>query len=130
MLCPEVQNFSTNQRHRRQDKKGRVGDTDFRNHVKNGVGRLGGVQGVNVVIPTADEDVTANITAVLEDDTDYYCVEDFCPAVLFNKDFQANFIKSGSLNIINKFNSSFVEQRINLQNKYLNLSIFNNTLNT
>ena len=130
MLCPKAQTFRPNQRHRRQDKKGRVGDTDFRNHVRNGVGRLGGVEGVNVIIPTADEDVIANVAAILEDDTDYYCVNDFSPAVLFNKDFQANFVKSGSLNIVNKFSSNYVEQRIHLQNNHLNLSIFNNALNT
>ena len=129
MLCPEVQTFCTNQRHKSQDKNGRVGDTDFRNHVKTGVARLGGVEGVIVIIPDANEDIAANITASLEEDTDFYCVDDFSPAILFNKDFQANFVKSGSLNISNKFSTSFVEQRISLQNKILNLSIFNSNLN-
>ena len=123
MLCPEVQTFCTNQRHKCQDKEGRVGD-------KTGVARLGGVEGVIVIIPDANEDIAANITASLEEDTDFYCVDDFSPAILFNKDFQANFVKSGSLNISNKFSTSFVEQRISLQNKILNLSIFNSNLNT
>ena len=49
MLCPDVDNFRTNQRHRSRVKSGKVGDTSLKEEVAASVARLGAVRGVAVV---------------------------------------------------------------------------------
>ena len=126
MLCPEVNNFSTNQRSRVTVKSGKVGDNTFKTEVKSCLGSIVGVRGVSVIVPHASQEAANKVISTLQDDTEYYVVHDFSPAVLFNKDFLHNFVNSGNLCILNIHNGcQFIEQRLEVHNKTLHLSLFN-----
>jgi len=126
MLCPEVQNFQTNLRHRVTEKNGRIGDSNYKSELRTSITDLGVVTGVVVSVPGTGCDNLRNIINVLQEDTEFYSVSDFSPAVLFNKEFLHNFVQSGSLFMVNKHKNTqcgYVEECIYLSNKNLNLTL-------
>ena len=131
MICPEVDNFSCNTKYHSRVRRGRTGDKDYKQELRSQVERAGPVESVTVTLPSVDNREALNIISnVLQQDTQHYHVLDFTPAILFNKEFQHNFIKSGSLTIINRDTGhSFVEQKISLHQKTLNLSIQSREIN-
>ena len=57
-------------------------------------------------------------------------VRDFCPAVMFSKEFLVNFVNSGTLNILSQNDRGFVVQEsLNFHNKTLNISLFHRNVN-
>ena len=125
MLCPEVNNFQTNQRNRESIKSGKIGDNTFKTGLKSSLGSLGGGRGVSVIVPHASNDATNKLVKTLQDDTEYYVVKDFSPAILFNKDFLHNFVMSGNLCVVKMHNGcQYVEQSLEIHNKTLVLSLF------
>ena len=129
MECPEVRKFSTNEKQSCWVTTGRVGDSDLKQRVKSSLGRLGGITGVTVVLPSEEpegmsgSDTVREVRRMLEEDTEYYSVEDFDPSVLFDKEFLANFVDSGDLVIVTDCQGRYVEEEINFHNQQLSLSL-------
>ena len=129
MECPEVRKFSTNEKQSCSVTTGRVGDSDLKQRVKSSLGRLGGITGVTVVLPCEGRGVmpgsntVRELRSMLEEDTEYYSVEDFDPSVLFDKEFLVNFVDSGELVILTDRSGSYVEEEINFHNHQLSLSL-------
>jgi len=126
MLCPEVENFQTNTRHRATDKSGRIGDLNYKSELRSSIIDLGVITGAVMTVPGTNCDNLKNIKGVLQEDTEYYSMTDFSPAILFNKEFIQNFVLSGSLCIVNKHKNAqcgFVEESIYLSNKILSISL-------
>ena len=120
MLCPDVDNFRTNQRHRSRVKSGKVGDTSLKEEAVASVARLGAVRGVAVVLPSPDPALASSVAALLGRDTQHYAVADFSPGLVFSRDFGTTFLKTGSLHIVTPRDHG---PRVSLNNKVLHLSI-------
>ena len=134
MECPDIHKFLTNKRHRSQVRAGKIGDPVFKDTVRSDLMRLGGVTGLCLVLPPSSEQppdsLASHLTSLLEDDTQYYEVRDFCPAVMFSKEFLVNFVNSGTLNILSQNDRGFVVQEsLNFHNKTLNISLFHRNVN-
>ena len=137
MECPDIHKFLTNTRHRSHVRAGKIGDPDFKEGVRADLGRLGGLTGVRLVLPlTSDQprggadSLTSHLTSVLEEDTQYYEIRDFCPAVMFSKEFLANFVNIGTLSIVSQNDRGFlVQESLSFHNKTLNISLFPNNVN-
>ena len=124
MLCPDVDNFRTNQRHRSRVKSGKVADTSLKEEVVASVARLGAVRGVAVVLPSPDPApdpaLASSVAALLGRDTQHYAVADFSPGLVFSRDFVSNFLCTGSLHIVTPRDHG---PRVSLYNKVLHLTI-------
>ena len=129
MECPEVGRFKTNEKQSCSVQTGRVGDADLKQRIKSSLSRLGGITGVTVVLPCEESGVTVGSETVravrnmLEEDTEYYLVEDFDPSVLFDKEFLVNFVDSGDLTILTDRPGRYVEEEIHFHNHQLSLSL-------
>ena len=129
MECPEVGRFKTNEKQSCSVKTGRVGDADLKETMKSSLRKLGGITGVTVVLPSEEpegmsgSDTVREVRRMLEEDTEYYSVEDFDPSVLFDKEFLANFVDSGDLVIVTDRQGRYVEEEINFHNQELSLSL-------
>merc|ERR1719397_286470 len=61
---------------------------------------------------------------LLEEDTEYYTVEDFDPSVIFTSEFLVNFVRSGELVILSdQQRGPYVQESLSLYNKELQLSL-------
>ena len=134
MECPDIHKFPTNKRHRSQVRAGKIGDPGFKDTVRSDLLRLGGVTGLCLVLPPASEQppdsLASHLASLLEEDTQYYDVRDFCPAVMFSKEFVANFVNTGALSILSQNDRGFVVQEsLNFHNKTLNISLFHKNVN-
>ena len=136
MECPDIHKFLTNKRHRSHVRAGKIGDPGFKDSVRSDLQRLGGVTGLSLVLPLTSEQppgadsLASHLASLLEEDTQYYEVRDFCPAVMFNKEFLANFVNTGTLSILSKNNRGcFVQESLSFHNKTLNISLFPNNIN-
>ena len=111
MECPDIHKFLTNKRHRSHVRAGKIGDPVFKDTVRSDLLRLGGVTGLCLVLPPSSEQppdrLASHLTSLLEDDTSYYEVRDFCPAVMFSKEFLLNFVNTGTLNILSQNDREF-----------------------
>ena len=129
MECPEVRIFKTNERQSSSVKTGRVGDADLKQTIKSSLSKLGGITGVTVVLPSeepgvmSDSEAVREVRRMLEEDTEYYAVEDFDPSVLFDKEFLVNFVDSGDLVILTDRPGRYVEEQIIFHNQQLGLSL-------
>ena len=129
MECPEVRRFKTNEKQSCSVTTGRVGDADLKQRVKSSLSRLGGITGVTMVLPSEEPAVTGGSKTVrevrnmLEEDTEYYLVEDFDPSVLFDKEFLVNFVDSGDLVILTDRPGRYVEEEITFHNQQLSLNL-------
>ena len=131
MECPEVGRFKTNEKQSWSVKTGRVGDAEagLRQTIKTSLDKLGGITGVTVVLPSEEpggmsgRDTVREVRRMLEEDTEYYSVEDFDPSVLFDKEFLVNFVDSGDLAILTDRPGRYVEEEINFHNHQLSLSL-------
>ena len=129
MECPEVGRFKTNEKQSSSVKTGRVGDADLKETIKSSLTKLGGITGVTVVLPSEDpggmseSDTVREVRRMLEEDTEYYSVEDFDPSVLFDKEFLVNFVDSGDLSILTDRPGRYVEEEISFHNHQLCLSL-------
>ena len=72
----------------------------------------------------AGSEAVMEVRRMLEEDTEYYSVEDFDPSVLFDKEFLVNFVDSGDLTILTDHRPGrYVEEQINFHNQQLSLSL-------
>ena len=132
MECPEVGGFKTNVKQSWSVKTGLVGEAGeagLKQTIKTSLDKLGGITGVTVVLPSevsggmSGSDTVREVRRMLEEDTEYYSVEDFDPSVLFDKEFLVNFVDSGELVILTDRSGSYVEEEINFHNHQLSLSL-------
>ena len=136
MECPDIHKFLTNTRHRSHVRAGKIGDPGFKEGVRSDLQRLGGLTGLSLVLPLASDQprgaadsLASHLTSVLEEDTMYYEVRDFCPAVMFSKEFLTNFVNIGTLSIISQNDRGFlVQESISFHNKTLNISLFHHNV--
>ena len=129
MECPEVRRFQTNERQSCSVKTGRVGDADLKQTLNSSLSSLGGITGVTVVLPSQEPGVMSGgqtvreVRRMLEEDTEYYSVEDFDPSVLFDKEFLVNFVDSGDLVILTDSSGNYVEEQVTFHNHQVSLSL-------
>ena len=128
MECPEVMRFQTNDRQISSLKSGKVGEPEFRHNVRSQLDRLGGVTGVTVVLPSTQQggeasEAISRVRNLLEENTVCYSVQHFEPAVIFSKEFLVNFVSSGELVILSDQRGPYLEERLCLHNKHLQLSL-------
>ena len=137
MECPDIHKFPTNKRHRSRVKFGKIGDSGFKNDVRSEMLRLGGVTGLSLTLPSSSQppegdSLASHLTSVLKDDTQYYEVMDFCPALIFRKEFVSNFVNTGSLSILSHTHldsQSYVLESLSFHDKTLNISILHRNVN-
>ena len=132
MECPDIHKFLTNTRHRSHVRAGKIGDPGFKESVRSDILRLGGVTGLSLVLPPAlgAESLASHLASALEEDTQYYEVRDFRPALMFSKEFRANFVNIGTLSVLSQNDGGFlVQESLSFHNKTLNISLLHKNVN-